>query len=377
MPTVDIQNVVQRRVVTRDVMDAIPTGNRSWAALAILVPGAKVGSNVGGTLSAQASATIHGSRSQESVMLLDGQRYNQGLGTGGGRNAFNENDGSVEEVAFETGALSAESEVGGFIHNIIPKEGGNQLKGSFAWNYTNNNFQSSNLSDEQKAQGADVTADAVERLWDFNPALGGPLVRDKLWFFSAFRHWGYHRRVASAFFNQTPTGFTYTPDLERPAIDYLRKISTNLRMTWMATKNNKVTLFYENQIEDGPYWYSNRLHAPEATWIKEQAPNYVTQARWSLPATSRMLVEAGSTFVNNDWHTFPQPSVATRPDRDPRVAHGPGLAELPGHVRQQRQQAIQRQRLRLLRHRHAHVEDGGAGPPQQRGDRPGRSRAGR
>ena len=35
----------------------------------------------------------------------------------------------------------------------------------------------------------------------------------------------------------------------------------------------------------------------------------MTQARWSLPATSRMLVEAGSTFVNNDWHTFPQPSV--------------------------------------------------------------------
>ena len=80
-------------------------------------------------------------------------------------------------------------------------------------------------------------------------------------------------------------------------------------MTWMAPRNNKVTLFYENQIEDGPYRYSNRLHAPEATWIKEQAPNYVTQARWSLPATSRMLVEAGSTFVNNDWHTFPQPSV--------------------------------------------------------------------
>ena len=47
MPTVDIQNVVQRRVVTRDVMDAIPTGNRSWAALAMLVPGAKVGSQRG------------------------------------------------------------------------------------------------------------------------------------------------------------------------------------------------------------------------------------------------------------------------------------------------------------------------------------------
>ena len=153
-PLLDIQNVVQRRVVTRDVIDAVPTGNKSWAAMAMLVPGAKIsgGANVGGTTSSQAAATIHGSRIQDSLMLHDGLRYNQGLGSGGGRNALTANDGAVEQIGFETAALGAESEVGGFVHNIIPKDGGNRFAGSFAADYSGRSFQADNLSDELRSR---------------------------------------------------------------------------------------------------------------------------------------------------------------------------------------------------------------------------------
>jgi hypothetical protein len=299
-PLLDVQNVVQGRVVTREVIDLVPTGNRSWAALAMLVPGAKVsgGANVGGTTSAQAAATIHGSRLQESMMLFDGMRYNQGVGTGGVRNAISSNDGNVEQISFATAALSAESEVGGFVHNIIPKEGGNRFAGSFATNYSGSGFQWNNLS-VSPADGA-LSPDSIRKTWDFNPAVGGPVVKDRLWFFSAYRNWGYERQVANRFFNQTPTGLTYIPDLQRPAIDYQQKIDRNLRLTQKLTSQTKVSAYYANQADLGDYRYGNRLTSPEALTYLRQNPNYMAQARWSR-ASASLLYDAGFTFVNNDF----------------------------------------------------------------------------
>lgn len=309
-PLLDTQNVVQRRVVTRDVLDAIPTGNKSWASLAMLVPGAKVsgGANVGGTVSAQAAATIHGSRSQESMMLFDGLRYNQGLGTGGSRNALSANDGNVEQISFETAALSAESEVGGFVHNIIPKEGGNRFSGSFATNYSHSSFQSNNLSEEQRARGGAATADSIRKTWDFNPAIGGPIANDRLWFFTAYRNWGYERQVANRFFNLTPTGLTYTPDLTRPAVDYQKKVDRNLRLTWRMTEQMKLSAYYQSQADIGEYRYGNRLFSPEALSFLQQDPNYMAQTKWSFPATSRLLFDAGFTYVKNDFNSMPNPN---------------------------------------------------------------------
>ena len=47
-PTIDVQNVVQQRIMTRDVIDAIPTGNRSFSNLATFIPGTTTSNDVGG-----------------------------------------------------------------------------------------------------------------------------------------------------------------------------------------------------------------------------------------------------------------------------------------------------------------------------------------
>src|SRR5207244_5417806 len=107
-------------------------------------------------------------------------------------------DGSVEEINLAAGSHSAEMETGGVRVNIIPKSGGNLFKGSVFGSYTNHSLQSNNLSDDLKARGLPI-ADYVDSISDFNPTLGGPLVRDRLWF-----HVGYRvlrTFVNSAFFN--------------------------------------------------------------------------------------------------------------------------------------------------------------------------------
>lgn len=325
-PTVDIQNVMQQKAFTRDTIEVLPTGSKSWGAVAALVPGVKLtgAQNVGGTGASNATATIHGGTGAEAIMLLDGMRYHQGAGFGGVRNAYNENDGAVEEITFETAAQSAAIETGSFVRNIVPKEGGNTFRAFFATAYTNHSLQADNLDADLIARGI-TTTNFVDKIWDFNPAVGGPIARDKVWFYSAFRSWGVDQGIAGTYFNLTPKGTSYTPDLTRPALSTSTKGSENTRLTWLATPRNKFGFYYEYQQNWEHYSYgqgslgSGGTTAPEAIGRYEVEPNYWVQTRWTSPVTSRLLLEAGATLANTDFQTVPQPG------NDPNL---PGFREL-------------------------------------------------
>ena len=235
-------------------MDAIPTGNRSWAALAHPRAGREgPAATSAARCRRRRAATIHGSRSQESVMLLDGQRYNQGLGTGGGRNAFNENDGSVEEVAFETGALSRR-ERGRRVHpQYHPERGRESVQGLVRLELHQQQLPEPTTSRTSRRRGRRRHGRRRRGSGTSTRHSAGRSCGTSSGFLAPSGTGAINRRVASALLQPdadrlSPTRRTWSAR----RIDYLRKISTNLRMTWMAPRNNKVTLFYENQIEDGP-----------------------------------------------------------------------------------------------------------------------------
>jgi hypothetical protein len=72
-PTVDVQNVTQQRVMTRDIISAVPAGMRSAAQLAVLIPGVTTNNqDVGGTAFSASAIAIHGSRLQEQTQLTTG-----------------------------------------------------------------------------------------------------------------------------------------------------------------------------------------------------------------------------------------------------------------------------------------------------------------
>jgi hypothetical protein len=313
-PTVDVQNTVQQKAFTREILEALPTGSKNWAAAAILVPGVRLtgAQNVGGTASSNATGMVHGGSGAEAVMLLDGMRYNQGNGFGGVRNAYNENDGAVEELTFQTAALTAEVETGSFVRNIVPKEGGNRYTAFFGAAYTNKNLQAENLDDELRAKGI-MDGNFVDRIYDFNPAVGGPIVRDRLWFYGAYRYWGVDQGIAGTYFNLTPTGLAYTPDLTRPALSTSEKGSESVRLTYMLNQKNKVSGSYEYQQNTEQWSYgqgslgAGGVTSPEAQGFYEVQPQYFVQSRWTNTATSRLLFEAGTTYVKSNFQTVPQP----------------------------------------------------------------------
>ena len=101
--TVDVQNVLQQRVMTRDVIDAIPAGTKSVVALGVLIPGMTTNSqDVGGTQYGSAAMAIHGSRLFEQALLYDGMYYNNGAGRGGSFVAVSVNDATVREISLES-----------------------------------------------------------------------------------------------------------------------------------------------------------------------------------------------------------------------------------------------------------------------------------
>src|SRR5439155_14611737 len=115
-PIVDVQNTTQQRVLGHEVIDVIPTG-RSDKTLATLIPGVSISGaisqDVGGTQDQVSSQlTVHGSRGVDQRLTQNG--VPQGI-TANGANTLvvATNLSAYEEVAIDTGAVSAELSTGG------------------------------------------------------------------------------------------------------------------------------------------------------------------------------------------------------------------------------------------------------------------------
>jgi hypothetical protein len=325
-PLVDVQNVLQQRAMTRDVMDAVPT-NKSFTNLAVLIPGitTRTGTvpqggtgqqDVGGSAGdGSPTMVIHGSRNTDQQFDFDGMPLHNGQGRGGGLYGIYINNGSVQEVIIEVSGQDAQQEASGVRVNLIPKQGGNTFKGFLFTNYTNNSLQSDNLTADIISSGLKAV-NSTNTIWDFNPAGGGPLLRDRLWFYSAFRTWGTYNNVAGMYVNKTPTAFAYTPDLSQQAISFSRHRDQDIRFTWQATPRNKLSAYYNYETTSPPKWGNDLLHpqgggspsattAPEAVAVSEFHPEYAIQGTWTFPVTSRLLLEAGGTMVAIDYSGNP------------------------------------------------------------------------
>ena len=339
-PLVDVQSTATQRVITRDILEALPT-NKGIASFAALTPGITVGAtsqDVGGNKGELATMSIHGSAAGDQRLLQDGMRFNSMEGSGRG---FYVNPAAVQEVNLGLGGNSGDSSLGGVQVNVVPKEGGNQFTGYYFNTYTKEGLQGSNLgnvallSGEADARGLKQIT-KVKRIWDVNAAAGGPVKQDKLWFFTAHRHFGFANYIAAGqsnaggalgYYNSTqgtlpssrlmpngrpaPPGMTlYTPDLtRRSVIDEVNRTHT-LRATWQASQRDKFVFSVDVENNCDCHVGLMNTSSPEAVihWSFAN-PNYLTQAIWTRPISSRMLVTAGVTTLIFNFPTLRQPGV--------------------------------------------------------------------
>ena len=294
-PVVDTQNVQQQTTLSRDILDAIPTSRRP-AQFITLIVGADGGANastlhdVGGVGSDRAFFGVHGQRADDMTYNFGGM--DSRVFSGGG---FQYNAHTFEEVVVETAAGSAEATTGGVQINIIPKDGGNNFAGTMSTEVTGPKLQSDNLNDKLRARGL-TSAGAVRRYYDVGGGVGGPIKRDKLWFFSAFRWEDRSLYQAGNYYNKRQGTVFYEPDLSRPAYNHDFSRDASVRVTWQAAPKHKIVGMYTDhpacQCTFQLLEQVSPIFAPEAVAEHRYNPQYLTTAHYTSPLTDRLLIEA-------------------------------------------------------------------------------------
>lgn len=278
-PMVDSSSTAQERVVDRALLDALPTGRQMWT-VAVTVPGVTLsGQDVGGAGGLQQTRMrAFGTLEQEVTIEIDGILMNSVHGGGSTQQYFN--DGMVQEMSVQTGALGAETQTGGVRLNMIPATGGNQLHGALvALTVPSEAFQSDNLSQDLRDRGL-TSVNRVLKIHDYNASLGGPILRDRIWFY------GSHRTLMS--------------DQGHPNVDYPetnRIYQGSGRVTWQANPVHKFTGFYEwSKKTKGA-----QSPAPGTEFVATNRrpgtdPYEAAQLKWTAVASPRVLLEAGWGF---------------------------------------------------------------------------------
>ena len=295
-PLVDVQSTTRSAVYNKEVIENLPN-NRQIQSLAQTIPGVVGGQNIDGP--ASRSLSVHGSRIAETNSAIDGMSDRRGS-TGGQAVTFYMNEGSVQEVSIRTDGGDAEAQASGVWMNAIPKEGGN----TFNWNITalwaNKDLAGSNLSQAYINQGL-TAVNGLKRTWDFNPNGGGPLIKDKLWFYVAYRNNEIDKYVADAFYNPNPTAWLYAPDRTRQAADTQIHRNYAGRLTWQATPRNKFNFSYEKDRRITPLRRIASTVSPEATTYTPFYPNAISTIVWRVPVNSKLLLDTGFMSYRQDW----------------------------------------------------------------------------
>src|SRR5262249_14306899 len=146
-------------------------------------------------------------------------------------------------------------------------------------------------------------------LYEQRTALGGPIKRDKIWFFTTHRFAGNKTQVPGQFFNLTQGTPFYTPDLTRPGFTHERVNSHSGRMTWQVSPRNKVNAFAEIQSQCICRRTTTGNEAPEAMINWNRSPTGLLSISWNSPRSNRLLLEATAGMTVDNWPNDRQPGV--------------------------------------------------------------------
>jgi hypothetical protein len=309
-PVVDVQNVRYQQVLSRAVWDELPTGKNlpSYIQITLGATVSPASQDVGGTRgdkAANGTFTYHGAGANDQTVMVDGMAVNaQTTGGGPWTRTTVQNQFAFEEQTIGSG-VSAEQENAGILINMIPRDGGNTYAGTFTLNGSGSRFQGNNLTQDLINRGVSVPG-KVQKLYDAGGGFGGPIMKNRLWFYLSDRWWNAAVIVPGSFFNATPQPVygnfpVYSPDANRPAVNSAPNHNDDARLTWQVNASQKLSFFTELESACNCFFGASATAAAEASQnlTAPYGTKNLFQGTWTYVKGSHWVFTAGdSTFLS-------------------------------------------------------------------------------
>jgi hypothetical protein len=316
-PVVDLQSTAQTTVANARAFKELPTGG-SWVNMAQIIPavnsaffGAR---DVGGLLGDQTGTQVsaHGGLPGDGVSMIDGMRIGN-MYISSNLTNMSLSPLLYDEVNISFSGQSGESGTNGVLMNAIPKSGGNRFNGSLLGNGSWPALQGNNVTERLQSRGAS-DSNTLKKLYDINGAIGGPIKRDRIWFYFTSRYFTNEYYMAGQYYPVDPSAFARVEDLSRQAFAGTWTADNNVRITWSPTAKQKVSGWYAYQRKDDPHWLQQILFmSPEAAQVVKW-PTQLSTITWTYAATNRLLFEAGiAPGASPDTITQPPEAIAGIP----------------------------------------------------------------
>jgi Carboxypeptidase regulatory-like domain/TonB-dependent Receptor Plug Domain len=238
-PVVDPKKMGTSTTLTKEELSKIPNSRDPWAVLRT-IPGVVVDRvNIAGNESGQQSNFQgKGADIKDSIWSVDGVNVTDMAAIGSSPTYYDYD--AFDEINVTTGGNDLRVQTGGIGLNFVTKRGTNDFHGSLRGYYTYHGLQGTNLPDELKTDPRLLLPDGtfadkanhIDQIADYGADLGGPIIKDKLWF------WGSYGRqdIRNVNFNQTRDKTLLK--------DYSGKLN------WQATGNDMVSFFYFNGAKE-------------------------------------------------------------------------------------------------------------------------------
>ena len=322
-PVVDVQTTRREMVITAQTLQTAPV-TRTYGALLAAIPGIVTDNTSRGALTEPFMTffTANGGRANEGRMLINGMPVAASF-NGGGVSTFIYDVANTEEMQVLVSGGLGESEAGGPSVNLVPRAGGNSFNGQAFYSGTGNGLRSDNIDDDLRSIGL-TRPPALLNQYDVSGSLGGPILRDRLWFFATARDFGSATFTEGLFANRNAGDASRWDYVQDPSIEGRsanRRDIFSVKFTGQVSARNRVSFSHEYQHRcSGSAFTSNgggcrargsdwiglgTLTASPETWPGyHDFPYHVTQATWTSPLSNRILLEAGFSRFQYLWAGF-------------------------------------------------------------------------
>jgi hypothetical protein len=305
-PIVDVATTSGSTMLTNEQLQLSATARNSVMSVLTMAPGVRTFSDVGGGQMMLENPTpraygIGGAGSQ--WYTIDGVQ-NYRLGT-----TFWDYQ-TFDEVRVQSTGADAERPTRGVQVTAVVKSGGNEFHGGGLWAGTNGNFQNNNIDEELEAAGIS-SGDALDSQYDVSGELGGRVVRNRLWFYSAVRK----RRAAYDVLNN------FQPDGSPGQTINNQRIITN-KLSFQATTAQR--FIFMNMWEHGEEQKGlSELVRYEAREFKtNDRPNTKGEWEWSPGGSFITNLQFGHSRQDGTSPFLNSPQIVGRSDLDTEVVAG-------------------------------------------------------